>query len=224
MPKPKVTIIIPTKNEAEGIGKIINSVKKYGDEIIVVDAHSMDGTKEIALKNGAVFLLDRGLGRGEAVRSAIRKATGKIIVLFDSDGSHRASDIPKLLREINKGSVLVTCSRRTGGSFDFEITPGGMLRTFGSDLMAYLVNQKFHTHLSDILYSFRAIRKNVVKKLHLHANGFDLEQEMVIRALKRGYKVREIASRENARKWGKSKLRTYMGVSLLYRLIKLLYF
>jgi glycosyltransferase involved in cell wall biosynthesis len=224
MPKTKITVIIPAKNEGEGIKLIIASVKKYTNEIIVVDGHSNDGTKEAAKKAGARFLLDHAKGRGEAVRLAMRKANGDAIVLFDADGSHNPSDIPILIREIEKGADEVICSRRTGGSFDFEITPNGMLRTFGSDFMAYLVNKKFHTNLSDVLYSFRAIRKKVAFKLHLKANGFDLEQEMIIKALRNGYKVKEVPSRENARKWGKSKLRTSTGVWLLYKLVKLLYF
>jgi len=224
MHKLKVTVIIPAKNEGEGIEKVINSVKKYCNETIIIDGYSNDSTKEIALKNGARFFLDHGKGKGDAVRLGLNKATGDIIVIFDSDGSPNPTDIPKLIKEIEKGVDMVITSRRTGGSFDFELTPKGILRTLGSDLMTYLVNKKFHTHLSDILYNFRAIRKNVAAKLALSANGFDIEQEMLILALQGGYKVIEIPSRENARKWGKSKLQTFMGVVLLYKLIKLLYF
>jgi glycosyltransferase involved in cell wall biosynthesis len=220
----KITVIIPTKNEGEGLEGVINSVKKYCSEVIVIDGHSNDNTKEISLRTGARFFLDHGEGKGDAVRLGLSKATGDIVVIFDSDGSPNSSDIPKLISEIEKGADMVITSRRTGGSFDFELTPNGILRTFGSDLMVYLVNKKFHTRLSDILYNFRAIRKNVGQKLDLKADGFDIEQEMLIRALQGGYKVIEIPSRENARKWGKSKLNTFTGVSLLYKLIKLLYF
>jgi len=224
MPKPKISVIIPTKNESEGLEEVINSVKKFCDETIIVDGHSNDGTKEIALKEGALFFLDHGKGKGDAVRLGLTKATGDIIVIFDSDGSPNPTDIPRLIKEIEKGADMVITSRRTGGSFDFELTPGGILRTFGSDLMTYLVNKKFRTHISDILYNFRAIRKNVAVKLALKADGFDIEQEMLVRALQGGYRVTETPSRENARKWGKSKLRTSMGVALLYKLVKLLYF
>lgn len=224
MPKQQVTIIIPTKNEAEGLHGVIKSVKKYCDELIVVDGNSNDGTKEISADSGVKFLLDHGKGRGEAVRFAIGKARGDIVVLFDSDGSHNASDVPNLIKEIEKGADLVICSRRTGGSFDYESSVSGMVRSIGSDLMAYLVNKKFNTQITDILYSFRAVKKNTALKLKLQADGFDLEQELVIRSLQERCKVVEIPSRENARKWGKSKLQTYMGAMLFYKLVKLLYF
>jgi len=224
MSKMRISIIIPTKNEGQGIESVINSVKKYSNDIIIVDGHSEDGTKEIAIKLGASFYLDHGKGKGDAVRLGIVKAKGDILVIFDSDGSPNPADIPYLIKEIGKGADMVITSRRTGGSFDFEITPNGILRTFGSDLMAYLVNIKFHTKLSDVIYNFRAIRTKTVKKLPLKANGFDIEQEMLVRALQAGYKIVEIPSRENARKWGRSKLHTLTGVVLLCKLLKILYF
>lgn len=224
MKKLSVSIIIPTKYEAEGLDSVIKSVKKYADEIIVVDGHSNDGSKEIAAKNKVKFFLDHGKGKGDGVRLGLKIAKGEVVIIFDSDGSPDAHDIPKLFKEIEKGADMVITSRRTGGSSDFQMTPNGIVRTFGSDLMAYLVNKKFKTNFSDVLYNFRAIRKNTINKLHLTSDGFDIEQEMLVKALQNGLKVVEIPSREKARGWGKSKLKTLMGVSLLYMLLKLLYF
>jgi len=224
MSKPEVSIIIPTKDEGQGIKSVIASVKKYSSEIIVVDANSNDGTKEVVTKNRTRFYLDGGLGKGEAVRIGIKKAKGDIIIIFDSDGSPNANDIPKIIKEIKNGADVVITSRRTGGSFDFELSPSGIIRTFGSDLMAYLVNLKFKTNFSDVIYNFRGFRRNALKKLDLCANGFDIEQEMLVKSLYGNFKVVEIPSRENARKWGKSKLHTLTGISLLYKLVKLLYF
>jgi len=206
------------------MSEVLRSVKKYSDEIIVVDGHSNDGTYEIVVKSGAKFFLDHRKGKGDAVRIGLRKATGEIIIIFDSDGSPNPAYIPKLVKEIEKGADMVITSRRTGGSFDFNLTPGGIIRTFGSDLMAYLVNKKFNTGFSDVLYNFRAIQKFAAKSLRLSANGFDIEQEMLVRALQKNYKVVEIPSCENARKWGKSKLHTLTGVVLLAKLVKILYF
>src|SRR4030042_4322265 len=224
MPRSKISIIIPTKNEGEGLGKVINSVKKFCNEIIIVDGRSNDGTKEIAVKSRSRFFLDHGKGKGEAVRLGLTKAVGDIVIIFDSDGSPNPVDIPRLVKEIERGADMVITSRRTGGSFDFQITIDGIFRTFGSDFMAYLVNRKFNTNISDILYNFRAIRRNSIKKIHSTADGFDIEQEMLVKALQNKLKVVEIPSRENARGWGKSKLHTLNGISLLYKLVKLLYF
>ena len=223
--KSKITIIVPAKNEGEGLRKILSSIKKYAKEIIVVDGHSKDDTKEITLAENTKYILDAGIGRGEGVRRGLKRARGEIIVLFDADGSPPEKDIPKLvLPLLNNQADLVVGSRRTGGSFDVKISLDGILRAMGCDFLVLLVNKKFKTNLTDLLFSYRAIKKSIISDLKLQANGFDLEQEMIVEALKKGYRVSEIPIRENARKWGKSKLNTITGVKLLFLLVKQLYF
>jgi dolichol-phosphate hexosyltransferase len=222
--KNKVTIILPAKNEGDGIRKVIKSLKKYCGEIIVVDGHSTDKTKTIAKEEGVRFFLDNKKGKGNAVRLGLAKAKNNIVIIFDADGSPNEKDIPKLVLPIvqNKADLVIT-SRRTGGSFDFTIDITGILRTMGSDFLTFLVNKRFQTRFSDILYCFRAVRKSIVQDLTLTANEFDIEQEMIINCIKKKYRIIEIPSRENARAWGKSKLQTIAGIKLLYLLLKKLY-
>src|SRR3989344_9064935 len=219
-----VTAVIPTKNEGEGLAQIITSVRPFVDEIIVVDGHSQDETKQITQKLGAHYLLDHGLGRGDAVRLGIGAANGEACVLFDADGSHTATDIPRFIKPIleHRADVVIG-SRRTGGSFDLNMDFSGILRSGGADFLAYLVNRKFHTKLSDILYSFRAVRRSVVPKLELKSDDFGIEQEMVVKCLAKGFRLLEIPSREKARAWGKSKLKTIMGVKFVWELVRQLY-
>ena len=205
--------------------RIISSIKKYADEIVVVDGHSNDGTKEIAKKFGAKFYLDNKIGRGDALKIGMKKATGDIIVFFDADGSHEAKDVPKLIKPILKDNAdLVLSSRRTGGSFDLDISFTGIVRSAGADFLVALVNHRYGADLSDILYSFRAIKRSEALELKIKANDFRTEQEMVVKALKKGYKIVEIPSREKARGWGKSKLRTSAGIMFVFSLVKELYF
>jgi glycosyltransferase involved in cell wall biosynthesis len=113
--KPKVSIIIPTKNEAEGLARVIESVQKHVNEIIIVDAASHDGTREIAEKYGAKFFLDHGRGKGDAIRIGIKKVSGDIIIIFDADGSPEPKDIPILIKALVENKAdLVIASRRTG--------------------------------------------------------------------------------------------------------------
>src|SRR3989344_6017745 len=219
-----VTAVIPTKNEGEGLAQIITSVRPFVDEIIVVDGHSQDETKQITQKLGAHYLLDHGLGRGDAVRLGIGAANGEACVLFDADGSHTATDIPRFIKPIlERRADVVLGSRRTGGSFDLNMNFAGILRSGGADFLTYLVNRRFATSLSDILYSFRALRTSVGRKMGLTANGFAIEQEVVVKCLKQGYRLLEIPSREKARAWGKSKLQTISGVKLILHLLRELY-
>lgn len=222
--KSKVSIIIACKNEGEGIKKILYSVKNYSDDIIVVDGHSNDGTKEETKRFGAPFYLDNKKGRGDALKIGIKYAKGEILVFFDADGSHDEKDIPNLISPIlKKEADLVVGSRRTGGSFDVSVNSTGIIRAAGCDFLVSLVNHKYKTSLTDILYSFRAIRASTAKKLNFKSNDFGIEQEMVVACLKKGYKVKEIPSREKARGWGKSKLHTLTGIKFLAVLLKDLY-
>lgn len=222
--KSKITIIIPTKDEGQGIQKILQSVKPYANEIIVVDGHSKDNTKEIVSKFGAKFILDNKLGRGDGVRIGIKAAKNDIIVFFDADGSHEAKDIPRLIAPIlKKQADMVIASRRTGGSFDLNMNFAGVLRSAGADLLATLVNHRYKTRLSDVLYSFRAMRKSAANSINLTSNDFCIEQEMVVKSLKKGHKIVEIPSREKARGWGSSKLSTIAGIKFVFVLLRDMY-
>lgn len=222
--KSKVSIVIACKNEGEGIKKILDSVKKYSNDIIVVDAHSNDGTKETVKRFGARFFLDNKKGRGDALKIGIINAKKSVLVFFDADGSHEEKDIPNFVNPILKGSAdLVVGSRRTGGSFDVNVSFAGVVRSAGSDFLVSLVNQRFKSKLTDILYSFRAIKASTARKIILKSDDFGIEQEMVVSCLKDGYKVSEIPSREKAREWGKSKLKTITGIKFILSLLRQLY-
>lgn len=221
----KISIIIPSKNEGEGIEKVIRSVKKYADEVIVVDGHSNDKTKKKVLRNNAIYLLDNNLGRGDAVKIGLSKAKGEIIVLFDADGSHSPSEIPQFISALRKNKAdLVIGSRRKGGSSDMQMDINGLIRSIGSDLLVMMLNQRFNTNYTDIIYSFRCIKKSALKGIKLKSNDFSIEHEMVVEFLKKKRRVIEIPSRENARGWGESKLKTLTGLKMAIHLFKILYF
>lgn len=223
--KNKVSIVIPCKDEAEGLRKVIQSAKPYSSDIVIMDGHSKDNTKDIALKENVRYFLDHGKGRGEAVRDGFKKAKNEFILVFDADGSSDYKDIPLILSPLfKKNADLVIGSRRTGGSFDLKMNFQGLLRSSGSDFLVYLVNKRFKSDFSDILFGFRAVKKSSLRKLNLKANGHELEQEMVVSALKNKLNIVEVPSRENARKWGKSKLKTITGVKFIFHLLKALYF
>jgi dolichol-phosphate mannosyltransferase len=218
---PNVTIIIPAKNEGEGIGKIIKSAQPYSDDIIVVDGHSNDGTREITKEMGALFSLDNGKGKGDAMQVGVQLAKYDNILFYDADGSHNPADIPKICEYIGSGKAdMITCSRRTGGSYDLDISLKGIIRSAGSDLLAILVNYRFGCDLSDVLYSFRAVTKKMFLDLNITENGFGVEQQMIIHCLKKGYSIYEMPSQELKRQWGTSKLNTIVGIYFIAMILK----
>ena len=206
MPDATVTVVIPTRNEEGLIGEIVDSVRPYGD-VLVIDGHSTDRTREIAQQHGARVALDGGRGKGQAIRQALRETTTDIVVFIDADGSHDPRDIPALVAPIAEGRAdLVIGSRGKGGSDELHGTIGQFIRYVGSQLIMLAINYRFNVRLSDSQNGFRAIRRDVGLKLNLTSNLTTIEQEMLMRALKLGYRVDEIASHEYERKWGTSKV------------------
>jgi glycosyltransferase involved in cell wall biosynthesis len=203
----RVSVVIPTKNEEGLIGQIVESVRPYADEVLVIDGHSSDRTRDIAAAHGARVELDGGKGKGEALRRSMTSATGDIVVFIDADGSHDPKDIPALVAPIKAGAAdMVIGSRGKGGSDELHGTLEQFIRYVGSQLIMLAINYRWDVRLTDSQNGFRAVRRDVGLKLGLRANLTTIEQEMLMRALKLGYRVDEIPTHEYERKWGTSKV------------------
>jgi glycosyltransferase involved in cell wall biosynthesis len=203
----RVSVVIPTKNEEGLIGQIVESVRPYADEVLVIDGHSSDRTRDIAAAHGARVELDGGKGKGEALRRSMTSASGDIVVFIDADGSHDPKDIPALVAPIKAGAAdMVIGSRGKGGSDELHGTLEQFIRYVGSQLIMLAINYRWDVRLTDSQNGFRAVRRDVGLKLGLRANLTTIEQEMLMRALKLGYRVDEIPTHEYERKWGTSKV------------------
>jgi len=203
----RVTVVVPAKDEEGLIAEIVDSVKPYADEILVVDGHSTDRTREIAATHGARVIQDRGRGKGEALRMAIDDGTTGILVFIDADGSHDPHDIPKLVGPIRAGQAdLVIGSRGKGGSDELHGTLQQFIRYVGSQIIMLAINYRWNVRLTDSQNGFRAIRRDVGRQLGLTSNLTTVEQEMLMKALKQGFRVSEVPSHEYERRWGTSKV------------------
>jgi dolichol-phosphate hexosyltransferase len=203
----RVTVVIPTRDEEGLIGEIVDAVRPHADEVLVVDGHSRDKTREIAAARGARVVLDHRKGKGEALRLSITEATCDIVVFIDADGSHDPHDIPALVDPIKAGNAdMVIASRGRGGSDELHGTIEQFIRYVGSQLIMLAINYRWNVRLTDSQNGFRAIRRDVAGQLGLQSNLTTIEQEMLMKALKKGFRVSEIASHEYERKWGTSKV------------------
>lgn len=201
----KVSVVVPTRNEARTLKKILTMVKPYADEILVIDGHSTDGTREIALDFGARYELDGRKGKGEALRRAIDLVSHEIIVFIDADGSHSGDDIPKLVAPIQNGVAdLVIGSRMRGGSDELHGDIGKFIRMVGSDIITLSINYRFGVRLTDSQNGFRAIRTDVAREIGLTEDIFTIEQEMLMKTLKFGHRAKEVPSHEHPRFFGES--------------------
>jgi dolichol-phosphate mannosyltransferase len=203
----RVTVVVPAKDEEGLVGDIVDEVKPYADEVLVVDGHSRDRTRDIAAAHGARVILDGGRGKGDALRLALKEARTEIVVFIDADGSHDPRDIPRLVAPIQASDAdLVIGSRGKGGSDELHGTIDQFIRYVGSQLIMLAINYRWNVRLTDSQNGFRAIRRDVGLKLGLTSNLTTIEQEMLMKALKQGYRVSEVASHEYARRWGVSKI------------------
>lgn len=203
----RVSVVVPAKNEEKTVRDVIFNVRPYADEILVIDGHSRDRTREIAEELDAKVILDNGQGKGDGVRTGIQRATGQIIAFIDADGSHDPHDIPKLIAPIAEGKAdLVIGSRMRGGSDELFGKIEYLLRLIGQAIITTSINLYYKTELTDSQNGLRAIRADVARKVDLRENIATIEQEMLLKVLKQGYRVMEVPTHEYARKYGNSTI------------------
>lgn len=222
----KVSVVIPTLNEEHTIAEIIEGCRPYADEIVVVDGHSTDATRRIAEAANVRVLLDNRKGKGAALRQAIDHVSGDIIVFIDADGSHDPADIPRLIEPIVRGEAdHVSASRLIGGSSELHGGFDECFRLMGSSFITACINWRFKVRLSESQNGFRAIRTDVARQLGLTENITTIEQEMIIKTLKKGFRMAEVPSHEHKRKMGYSKISIRkVWFRYVYSLIKHLFF
>ena len=208
MLKEKISIVIPCKNEEKSIKDIIRRCQSYSDDIVVVNGNSKDRTKEMAESMNVRVYADNGKGKGDGIRVGLSKALREIVVFIDSDFSHDPDEIPKLVEPIIEGNAdLVIGSRGRGGSDELHGDLPKFIRMMGGDIITLGINYRFGVRLTDTQNGLRAIKRDVALSLDLKENITTIEQEMVIKTLRKGYKVSEVPSHEYARKYGDSTIK-----------------
>jgi len=222
----KISVVIPTRNEEGMIKEIIEGCRPYADELMVVDGHSTDKTREIAEAAGVKVILDNGKGKGAALRYAATVVTGDIIVFIDADGSHDPRDIPKLVEPILKGEAdHVSGSRLIGGSSELHGGFDECFRLMGSSFITACINWRFKVILSESQNGFRAIKTDVINQLGLEENITTIEQEMIMKTLKKGFRMAEVPTHEHKRKMGYSKISLKkVWFRYVYSLVKYLFY
>jgi glycosyltransferase involved in cell wall biosynthesis len=202
-----VSAVIAAKQEGPSIAGIVERTRVYAGHIIVVAGHSTDGTAERAAQNGATVLADGGRGKGEALRRAIPHVHTPITVFLDADGSHDPEDIPLLVEPIlGDRADHVSASRLKGGSSELHGGFDEFFRLAGSSFITACINWRFNCRLSESQNGFRAIRTSVLQQLDLRENSTTIEQEMIIKTLRRGFRMAEVPSHEHPRAHGSSHI------------------
>ena len=203
----RVSICVPAKDEEPTIAEVLEKSRVHGDEIFVVDGHSGDRTRAIAESMGVPVYLDEGRGKGCAVREAIRRADGDILVFIDADLSFDPADIPRLIGPVAAGQAeYANGSRMRGGSDELHGDLDKFIRMLGQDIITLGINYRFGVRLTDSQSGFRAIELAAARQIELKEDITTTEQEMVIKFLRRGFRIVEVPTHEYASRRDKSHI------------------
>lgn len=187
----RVSVIIPTHNEAQAIARVLADLPSdLVTEVIVVDSNSKDGTPEIAAKSGARVVHEPRRGYGQACLTGLATANSpEIVVFLDGDYSDRPSELPVLLDPIVQGDADITLGSRLRDPRFRAALPWH--QAFGNRLAAGLIRLLYRLKISD-LGPFRAGRADVVRALALEETTYGWAVEMILKGALAGFRVVEV--------------------------------
>jgi glycosyltransferase involved in cell wall biosynthesis len=183
---PRVSVVMPAKNEAGAVEAVVRSVQQHvpGAEVIVVDDGSSDDTASIAQAAGAHVVRHRySMGNGAAIKSGARSAKGEVIVFMDADGQHDPADIPRLLQRMEEGFDMVVGARSSDGHAN---AGRGIANNLYNRLASYMTGQP----IPDLTSGLRAVRARRFREfIYLLPNGFSYPTTITMAFFRAGYPV-----------------------------------
>ena len=244
----KLSVLIPCYNEIETIREIVERAHAVDirlrvrdgkwqlpvaadgtvelaidKEIVIVDDGSTDGTRDIlpdlaGLPGVFVYYHDRNMGKGAAVRTAIEKATGDIMLVQDADLEYDPRDYPALLQPIIEGrSPVVYGSRFLGGPRKAMF----FSHMLGNKALTLFTNILFDTILSDMETCYKVFTRAVAEQLHLKSHGWGFDPEITAKILKRGYRIYEVPISYTGREYNEGKKISWRdGLTVMWTLLK----
>ncbi|MFA6908594.1 MAG: glycosyltransferase family 2 protein [Patescibacteria group bacterium] len=188
----KTVVVIPALNEEQRISMLLREVLRYAEQVVVVDDGSSDHTYDVAQRagQGVIALRHRlNLGKGSALKTGCEAALrlhADRVVLMDSDGQHKASDIPRLLKKMETQNVdIVFGSRKIGRAMP-------LVMMIGNAFLSRLTSVLFGIRISDTQSGFRSFRADVYSKIKWDSRRYSVETEMIVNAGKHKLKFAEV--------------------------------
>jgi len=225
----KLSVIIPVYNEEKSILAVINKVKKVKlsnitKEIIIVDDFSTDTTKSILAKLNdndlKIFFHQKNKGKGTAIRTALKHATGDVILIQDADLEYNPEEYGKLLKPIMEYRTKVVYGSRIK-AIRKNMKKMYKMHYYGNLFLTIMTNILYGAKITDMETGYKVFKKEVIKDMKLKAKRFDFEPEITAKILKKGYKIKEVPIDFVGRKFKEGKKITWKdGVKALLYLIK----
>lgn len=203
---PRVSVVIPTLNEAKNLPHVFARIPHDVHEVIIVDGHSTDGTVDVArsLWPNVRVVAQLGRGKGNALRHGFAACRGDIIVMLDADGSADGGEIPRFVAALRAGADFAKGTRFAHGGGSSDIT---RIRWLGNWGLNTIVNVLFGTRYTDLCYGYNAFWAHCLPHMNIDCDGFEVETLINIRISKARLRVTEVPSFEGPRIHGASNLR-----------------
>ena len=215
-----LTILLPTKNEVESIGTVIEEIKStfsLSPKILVVDGKSTDGTLDIAYDKKVDVFVGQGNGKGLDIRGTLAFIDTPYIIMIDSDYTYTAEDAQVLyyLLEVVPYDVVIGCRQyKEKGSMS-------LTNTFGNFCLSLLASILYKHRVWDVCSGMWGFRKEALDKFNLTSEGFTLEADLFINAVKNKCKIGQIPIRYRKRlEDSRAKLKIWDGFKIGWFLIK----
>ncbi|MCK5579847.1 MAG: glycosyltransferase family 2 protein [Candidatus Omnitrophica bacterium] len=199
----KLSILMPVYNEKEWVGEIVRKVLQQEvegiseKELIIVDDGSTDGTAAIIQSLGEMFpqeiivaCHEENKGKGAAIRTAINKATGDIILVQDADFEYDPAEYGRLLNPILKNRADVVFGTRFGGSSEHRVLY--FWHMMGNKFLTFLSNMFTNLNLTDMETCYKVFRKEILDQITLRENRFGLEPEITAKVAKLQCRIYEV--------------------------------
>lgn len=216
---PRVSVVIPTFNEAKNLPHVFARLPQDLHEVIVVDGRSVDDTIEVAqaLRPDVVIVRQNRQGKGNAMACGFAAVTGDIIVMLDADGSADPGEITQFVEALVGGADFAKGTRFASGGGSADITD---LRAWGNRWLNRIANALFSTSYTDLCYGYNAFWRYCLPYLELDADGaqraarlwgdgFEIETIINTRMAKARMQIAEVPSFEFERLYGQSNLNTW---------------
>lgn len=231
----KVTLLIPTLNEIDGMKTIMPKIRpEWQDQILIIDGQSTDGTIEYCRQQGYPIVIQKEKGMRFAYREALPHITGDVVLTFSPDGNSIPELIPECINKMKEGYDMVIVSRYAAGAKSYD---DDVVTAFGNKMFTSFINLFHGGHYTDAMVIYRAYRKQLIADLdldddksyatpeRLFGTRISWEPLLSIRAAKRKLRVCDIPGDEPGREGGERKLQVLRwGAAYMFQVFREIFF